>query len=215
MLTLVTDAQPLGRKKIKLTDLTGSVSSTSWDTTGVSPSVNPAISDVQDVGDTPGVVILLTLSTGEVLTWDDTAAIKLLGFPNINQNSIYLLNTHFGKSADFYFPDGLTTLVADANGQYFMIGGADALVPDAFYSTSTVKYYNLEGVKCCLENLCKALDQVFRTKSERTVGQKRFDEALDLYNQLVILVRNKSYNLADEALAMLQTMCANAGCTCC
>lgn len=212
-LTLLTATKPLGRKKIKITDLTGAVSATSWDVSGASPRVNPAVADVQDVGDTPGVAFLLQLSTGEVLSYADTAAIKLLGFPNANENSIYLLNTHFGKAADFYFPDGLTILTTDVNGEYLRTGGP--LINEAFYSTWTVQYYNLEGVKCCLENLCKALDQVFRTKLARTEGQKRFDDALELYNQLEILVRNKSYNLADEALAMLQTMCANAGCTCC
>jgi len=172
---------------------------------------NPDISDIADIGDTKGIVIMLEHSSG-TYTWDDTAEIQLRGWPNTINQKLVLEASSFGLTD---FPDGKMTITSRVSGEFTYNDGSGDVV-EGFSAEDSIVIYNTKKVECCVETM--ALQVTVKDMKEfcDDVYVKRFNKASLYLERIKLSAMAGRYSEADEHLQLLEEFCqteaGNCGC---
>lgn len=168
---------------------------------------NPDITDIQDMVDTKGIVLLLETIDG-TYSYDDTASIQLRGFPNTNGVRYIVESSYFGLDQ---FPDGPLSLTIRYSGEYTAPDGGGGTVTESFVTQSTEKIFAYKVSECCVEQLALAVETHDGVKfcEEPTVKVHR--RARVVLDRMLDIARIPNYNLATEILTEMQAICAGEG----
>lgn len=206
-------ATQFSKKKIYLYEETGiydaSGNPNAWGSGTADP--NPDISEVSDIGDTKGIVIMLIFDSG-TYTWDDTTTIKARGWPNTSNQKLILEASNFGLES---FPDGKVQIVTRTSGEFIYNDGSSD-VTEGFSAEANTTIYLTKQVECCVENMAKAVTVEDINNFCNSVNVKRFSKADLLLRRIQFAALGNFYNEADLHLSTLQEFCqteaGNCGC---
>lgn len=168
---------------------------------------NPDISDIQDIGDTKGIVFYLETIDG-AYTYDITADIQARDFPNTNGVQYVLESSYFGLEK---YPDGPTSLTIRYSGQYEHDDGLGSMVTESFVSEYTQKLFAYKISECCVEKLALAVESHDGVKFCDEPSVKVFRKAKVVFDRMKIIGDSGNYNLASEILTEMQSVCAGEG----
>jgi hypothetical protein len=212
MLKIITPAEQHSLKILYLTDNTGIFDPTTrpeaWGISGAAETI-PNISDVVDINDTVGIVIVLE-QAGIFYTYNkSTVDIKNLGFPNTNNQRIALEASGFGLE---YFSDGKATLTIRVSGTHIFNDGNNPIIEEGFVSEYTEILYFTKGVECCRDKAARDIAWNPSINFCDDKGVKHFNKVQTHFDVLQAFISDKNYIDADFALAELKTLCINSNC---
>lgn len=200
------------KRIIYLQDITGpydpGTNPNGWRPAGDTTSPAVSLSDVADIGSTPGIVILL--KKGAITySYSDTAAMQALGFPNASNGQIALEASNFGLET---FPDGKITLTAQVAGEYTYDDNGTPIT-DGFHSSKSVELWLYKQGECCVENLLILCDQGCPDICEDPKW-KSYTRAEVAFTNAKRLGDSQQWDAAESALSELQTICSQENACC-
>lgn len=167
---------------------------------------NPDISEIADIGDTKGIVIMLTIG-GSIYTWDDTAAILLRGWPNIYNQKLILEASSFGL---IVFPDGKCEVTVRISGEFTYFDGSENVV-EGFVAEDTEIIYLTKVVQCCVEKLAAAIPLETKIQFCENKKAKAFNYADLILKRMIHSIEARAWADANQSLSLLQEVCLSEG----
>lgn len=215
MLKIITPAEQHSLKILYLTDRTGifdpATRPEAWGVSGAANAI-PNISDVADVDDTIGIVILLKI--GEIFYSynKSTVDIKNLGFPNTNNQRTALEASGFGFE---FFPDGKAELTVRVSGKHIYTDPDAGPIEEGFVSEYTEILYFTKSIECCRDKAARDVEWNPSINFCANKSTKYFNAVQTRFEVLQAFINDKNYIDADYALAELKTLCINSKCLGC